>query len=134
MLLDPLLLSEAVLDVELVASGEELVSTTKLVGTSVMLAVAVLLTIAVEDCSDVVEYCVGSTVDECSFDVEELGFDCSTSSALVHRLSGPRSCKNMANTFESFLSPSRSPSFEHASFTGWVIEARPLTHDTLQPC
>jgi hypothetical protein len=134
-----LLPAEAVLEVELVCSGDKLVSTTRLVGTSVELAVNVLLTMAVEDSSDVVEYCVGSAVDECSLDVvgaadEELAPDCSTCAALVHKLPGPRPCKNIANTFESLLSPSRSPSFAHASFTGLVIASSPLTHDSLQPC
>jgi hypothetical protein len=136
---EPLLSAEAVLEVELVDSGDKLVSTTRLVGTSVELAVNVLLTMAVVDASDVVEYCVGSAVDECSFEVvgaadEELAPDCSTCAALVHRLPGPRPCRNMANTFESLLSPSRSPSFAHASFTGLVIASSPLTHDSLQPC
>jgi len=119
-----------VLEVEDVGSGEELVSTTRLVGTSVELAVDVLLT------TDVVEYCVGSAVDECSADVvgaaDELDCDCRTSSALAHRFCGPRSCMNRARMFESLSSLSRKPSFAHASFTSLVIEARPLTHDTLQ--
>jgi hypothetical protein len=82
---ESLLSAEDVLEVELVGSGDKLVSTTRLVGTSVELAVNVLLTMAVDDASDVVEYCVGSAVDEleCSFDVvgaadEELAPDCST--------------------------------------------------------
>lgn len=121
------------LEVELVGAGDELVSITRLVGTSVELAVEVLLTMAV------VEGCVFSAVDdEYSAGVvgaaDALDCDCKTSFALPHKFCGPRSCKKRAKMFESLLPPFRKPSLEHSSFTSLVIEARPLTHVTLQLC
>jgi hypothetical protein len=126
------LFADSVVDVELVGPGEELVSTTRLVGTSVELAVETLLTISV------VEGCVFSAVDE--YDVGVVGAadgldwacDCKTSFALPHKFCGPRSCKKSARMFESVLLLSKKPSLEHASFTSLVIEARALTHVTLQ--
>jgi len=119
-----------VLEVEVVGSGEVLVSTTRLVGTSVELAVDVLLTICV------VEGCVVSAVEEYSDGfvgaADELGCDSKTSFALAHKFCGPRSCKKRAKMFESLLPLLRKPSLEHASFTSLVIEARALTHVTLQ--
>lgn len=73
------------LEVELVAPGEELVSTTRLVGTSVELAVETLLTMSV------VEGCVLSAVDEYvvgvvgAADGLDWACDCKTSFALPHK-------------------------------------------------
>jgi hypothetical protein len=119
-----------VLEVELVGAGEELVSTTRLVGTLVELAVETLLTMSV------MEACVFSAVDDESAGVvgaaDGPDCDCKTAFALPHKFCGPRSCKKSASIFESLLLLSKKPSLEHASFTSLVIEARALTHVTLQ--
>lgn len=121
-----------------VGAGDELVSITMLVGTSLALDGAVAVVSATLDASDGEDVGVGEAVVDGSFDVvgaaaDELGEFARIASASWHKLCGPSSLRKAARMFGLFLSLfSRIPSPLHASFTAFVMDARPRTQESLQ--